>query len=217
MENRIQVFIVDDHPIFRFGLRQIIELDPRFQVAGEAADGLLALDEIKRRRPQIAVIDLDLPRLNGLDLTRELQKLRPPVPAIILTMHNDENMFNAAMDGGARGFILKENAANDLINGLKAVNANEVFLTPSISGYLLRRSQRAAQLRCEVPALAHLTPTERKVLKLIGENLTSKEIGRRLFVSPRTIDTHRNNIAGKLGLHGSHRLLEFALKHQSDL
>jgi DNA-binding NarL/FixJ family response regulator len=215
--NKIKVFIVDDHPIFRQGLRQVLESDPRLVVVGEANDGAEALTQIKTLKPQVAVLDIDLPRTDGLELARELQNLKPSIPAIILTMHKEEHLLNAAMDRGAKGYVLKDNALNEVIGAVLTVAKGDFYVTPSLSGFLVKRSQRAAALQEDQPGLAALTPMERRVLKLIAENKTSREIGKELFISPRTVDTHRNNISTKLQLRGSHKLLEFALTHRSEL
>jgi DNA-binding NarL/FixJ family response regulator len=213
----IQVFIVDDHPIFRQGLKQVIDSDPRLQVVGEAPNATEALERIKALRPHIALLDFDLPDLNGLQLTQALHRLPQPPHVVILTSYKEESMLNAALDEGVKGYILKENAATDLMNGLKAVAAGEAYLSPSISGFLLQRRERREALRTSQPKLAQLTPMERRVLKLIAQNKTSKQIGRDLFISHRTVETHRANICEKLGLKGSHPLLQFALQHQQEL
>jgi len=214
---KIKVFVVDDHPIFRQGLRQVIESDPRMSVIGEAGDGEEALAQIKTVKPHVAVVDIDLPRTDGLELARALQNLRPPIPSIILTMHKEEHLVHGALDRGVKGYVLKDNALNEVLGAVLTVAKGEFYLTPSLSGCLVKRSQRAAALHAEKPALATLTPMERRVLKLVAENKTSREIGQELFISPRTVDTHRNNICTKLELHGSHKLLQFALAHRSEL
>jgi len=213
---KIKVFIVDDHPIVRQGLRQVIEADPRLALVGEAGDGAVALAQIKAAKPHVAVLDIDLPHIDGLELARALQNFRPPIPAIILTMHKEENLVNAALDRGAKGYILKDNALDELRGAILAVAKGDFYLTPSLTGCLVKRGQRASALQAEQPGLATLTPMERRVLKLVAENKTSREIGGELFISPRTVETHRANICEKLNLHGSHKLLQFALDHRSE-
>jgi DNA-binding NarL/FixJ family response regulator len=215
--NKIDVFIVDDHPIFRQGLRQMIQSDPRLAVVGDAGDGAEALARIKTLKPHLAVVDLDLPGMDGLELTRALQNLQPPVPTIILTMHKEERLVLGSLDRGAKGYVLKENALNEALGAIVAVAKGDFYVTPSLSGCLVKRSQRAEALRAAQPGLEALTPMERRVLKLVAENKTSRQIGRELFISPRTVDTHRNNICAKLDLRGSHKLLQFALAHQAEL
>jgi len=215
--NKLKVFVVDDHPFFRLGVRQAIASDPRMVVIGEAGDGTEALAKIKASKPQIAVVDLDMPGTDGLELTRALQKLQPPIPTIILTMHKEERMVIGALDAGARGYILKDNALHEALGAILAVAKGEFYVTASLTGLLIKRSQRAQALQAEQPGLAALTYMERRVLKLVAQNKTSRQIGAELFISPRTVDTHRNNICSKVGLRGSHKLLQFAILHQSEL
>ncbi len=217
MNNPITIYIVDDHPLIRQGLRQAFESDPRLRVMGDAGDGATALDQIRVLRPDVAVIDIEMPGLDGLELIRALQSLRRPVAVLVLSMHKEEQMVNAALDAGVKGYVLKENAIAEAVNAVKAVAAGETYLCASISGYLLRRRQRAEALRSRQPGLDRLTPMERRVLKLIAENQTSRQIALQLFVSIRTIETHRANLCAKLDLHGSHPLLQFALEHKSEL
>lgn len=217
MSEKIRVLIVDDHPIFRDGLRQAIERDPALRVVGEAGDGPNGLKLARELRPDVAVLDVDLPQMNGLDLAGEILDLQLPVGIVMLTMYREENIFNAAMDRGAKGYVLKENAASDIVGCIQAVASGEHYLTASISGYLMRRTARVSQLARKVPSLNDLTAMERRILKLIAENKSSKEIGESLFISPRTVGTHRTNISTKLGLHGSHGLLQFAIEHRSEL
>lgn len=217
MQTPIRVYIVDDHPIFRHGLRQAIEHDPRLRVVGEAGEGAAALQQIKTLQPNVAVLDIEMPGGDGLDVARALQAFQPPIPAIVLTMHKDEPMVNAALDAGVRGYIVKDNAVTEVVEGVKAVAAGQIYLCASVSGHLLRRRQRAEALAQQTPGLNQLTPMERRVLKLVAENKTSREIGQLLFISPRTVETHRARVCEKLNLHGSHPLLQFALAHKSEL
>jgi DNA-binding NarL/FixJ family response regulator len=211
------VFIVDDHPLFRRGVRDVIELEPRFSVVGEAGDGEVALREIKKLKPSVALVDLHMPKLGGLPLVRALCDIKPAVAVIVLTMQSEESTFNAAMDAGAQGYIVKENAVEDAVLGLKTVAAGGVYLSPSIAGYLLKRTRRASALREEKTGLNSLTPTERQVLRLVAENKTNKEIGVELCMSHRTVETHRTHTCQKLELQGARALLQFALEHRSEL
>ena len=217
MSARIKVIIVDDHPLFRQGLRQVIEADPRFQLIGETGDGAAALQLIQERKPDIAVLDVNLPRLSGLEVTRQLQGKRLPTRIIILTMYKEEETFNRALDLGVRGFVLKENAVEDILNSLVTVAEGEHYLSPSISTYLVRRRGRAEELAARKPGLEDLTKAERRVLKLVAEKRTSREIAAELFISPRTVEAHRANISSKLDLRGSHSLLQFALENRASL
>jgi DNA-binding NarL/FixJ family response regulator len=217
MSARIKVIIVDDHPLFRQGLRQVVEADPRFELVAEAGDGASALRLIQQHAPDIAVLDVNLPDESGLELARKLQARKSRIRVIMLTMHKEEETFNQAMDLGVRGFVLKENAIQDILNGIVAVAHGEHYLSPSISGYLVRRHNRSEELAVRKPGLDDLTKAERRILKLIAEKKTSKEIAAELFISPRTVEAHRANICDKLDLRGSHSLLQFALENRSSL
>ncbi|MDB6056018.1 MAG: DNA-binding response regulator [Verrucomicrobiales bacterium] len=216
-QNLIKVVIVEDHPIFRAGLRQVISEDASILVLGEAINGADGLKMARQLNPDVLLLDIDLPEMNGLDVASEINDSQLKMGIIILTMYREENMFNAAMDRGVKGYVLKENAPGDLVACIKSVANGQYYLTASISGYLVRRNARAAELRKKVPTVSDLSPTERRILKMIGENKGSKEIAEVLFISPRTVGTHRTNISIKLGLSGSHSLIQFAIEHRSEL
>jgi len=208
---------VDDHPLFRAGLRQVIQDDDRFELVGQTGDGREAMLFIEKNKPDVAVLDLKLPGMSGLEIARRAQEKRSPTRIIILTMHNEEELCNRAMDHGVMGFILKENAVEEIINAIAAVAEGQHYFSPSVSGHLVRRRQRADSLALEKPGLKDLTKAELRILKLIAMKKTSREIAAELFISPRTVEAHRANISSKLELRGSHSLLYFALSHKSEL
>jgi len=212
---KTKIVIVDDHPLFRSGLRQVVENDPTLMLVGEASDGESALKLILEKQPDVAVLDVNLPDVNGFEIARRLQGKRLPTRIIILTMHKDEETCNRALDIGAKGFVLKENAVEEILKAIAAVAAGEHYLSSSISGYLIRRRNRAEALADQKPGLDNLTKAERRILKLIAEKKTSREIAAELFISPRTVEAHRANICTKLALSGSHSLLQFALENRS--
>lgn len=217
MADEIRIVIADDHPIVRRGLRQAIESDEKLKVVAEADDGEAALRQIQELRPDVAVLDVEMPKLDGFGVARAVIGQRLAVEIIFLTMHKDEDIFNAAMDAGVKGYVLKDSAVSDIGGSIRAVSAGQSYISPQLSTYLLQRGRRAASLVRQRPALSQLTPTERRILKLIAENKTSREIAGELFVSPRTVENHRANICAKLELHGAHALLKFALEHRSEL
>ena len=217
MKDKTRIIIVDDHPIFRRGLKEIIESDGKYIVAAEAGDGESAIQQIKSIKPDVAVVDLKLPRVNGLEVVRAVRALPHPPMIVVLTMQAEEGTFNAAMDAGAHGYMLKENAVSDVLAGLKAVAAGGIFISPSVAQFLVRRHQRASALKEQKKGLTALTPTERRILRLVAENKTNKEIAGELFISHRTVETHRTHICEKLGLSGNRALLAFAFDHKSDL
>ncbi len=217
MNDETKIIIADDHPIFRRGLRQVIEDDARLKVVGDAADGFEALNLIENLAPDIAVIDGQMPQMGGLELARTVKEKNLPVSLIFLTMYRDEDIFNAAMDAGVRGYVLKDNAVADITHCIKAVENGQIYITPTVSHFLLNRSRRAADFAAENPSLQSLTKAERRILRFIAEEKTSREIGEILFIHPRTVNNHRTNICQKLNVHGSNALLRFALKHKSEL
>jgi DNA-binding NarL/FixJ family response regulator len=217
MSDRITVLIVDDHPLFRSGLRQVILADSRFELAGEAGDGEAALKFILEKKPAVAVLDINLPKLSGLEIARKLHGKKISTRLIILTMHKEEELINRALDSGVNGFVLKENAVADILGAIQTVADGGHYLSPSVSGFLIQRRNRAASLSAQKPGLDDLTKAERRILKLIAEKKTSREIAGELFISPRTVEAHRANISGKLDLRGAHSLLQFALENRSSL
>jgi DNA-binding NarL/FixJ family response regulator len=217
MSCSVKTLIVDDHPLFRHGLRQLISTHPRFEVVDEANNGQEGLDKVDKHQVEVLILDISLPGLNGLEVARRLQVNRSPVKVIILTMHGDEELFNKAMNLDVRGYLLKENAVTEIVDCLQTVAAGDYYLTPTMSACLLKRRRRSEALQASEPSLNDLTTAERRVLSRIGDNRTSKEIAREFCISHRTVEAHRANICGKLGLHGSNRLLQFAIEHRSEL
>ncbi|HNB72284.1 MAG TPA: response regulator transcription factor [Acidobacteriota bacterium] len=217
MSPEIRIVIADDHPVFRRGLQMVITSDPMLKVVGEASGGTEAVSIIETLHPDVAVLDIDMPDKNGFDVVRRVQTL-PSVPKIVfLTMHQDEALFNGAFDLGVQGYLLKDSAVTDIIKSIKAVAAGEHFISSSLSTFLVNRSRRSVSLLERKPTIEDLTPTERRVLRLIAENKTSKEIADLLCISLRTVENHRAHICQKLDLRGAHALLKFALTHKQEL
>ena len=217
MSKPTRILIADDHPIFRRGLRDVVQEEASVQLLGEARDGAEALRLIEELKPQVAVLDHDMPKLNGLQVALAIRRQKFPVALVMLTMFKEERLFNEAMDAGFLGYVLKENAASDLIECIHAVAAGRAFISPVLSPFLLQRGTRARTLSEEKPGLDKLTPAERRILKLIATDFTSKEIAAQLGLSHHTVENHRANISAKLGLSGSHSLLKFAFDNKSSL
>ncbi len=217
MKTPTKILIADDHPIFRKGLCEVIAEDPSLQVVRETGDGAEALRLIELLRPTMAILDIHMPKLNGLQVMRSLWEKRSPVKVILLTMHEDEDLFNEAINLGVGAYVLKENAVTDLLKAVRCVAEGKTFVSSSLADLLLRRSQQSAALRREKAGLELLTATEGRILKLIAEDKTTKEIAVSLGISTRTVDTHRQNISHKLNLSGSHSLLKFAYDNKSKL
>ncbi len=217
MKRKFKLLIVDDHPVFRRGLREIIGESSGFQIVGETSDGVTALHLAKELKPDIAIVDIDMPQMNGLETVRAFQKNELCVNVIFLTMYKEEDMFNAAMDLGVKAYIVKDNAADEILTALEKVAINEPFISQSMSNMRQRRNDRVKELLLSKPQIEDLTAAERRILKLIAEDHTSKEIAGKLQISTKTIENHRQNICHKLKLHGSHSLLKFAFEHRSHL
>jgi DNA-binding NarL/FixJ family response regulator len=216
VQNEIKVVIADDHPIFRAGLKQIIESSPRCKVIGDAPDGQSALRMVEELRPDVAVLDINMPSLNGMSVVEQIRQKRLPGEIIFLTMHGEEAMFNRALGLGVKGYVLKDSAVTDIVNSINAVVGGQSFTSPAVTSYLFKRiSNRAASN--QLPGIADLSLTERKILSLIAEYKTSKEIADELHIHYRTVENYRSSICTKLNLRGSHSLIKFALQHQSEL
>jgi DNA-binding NarL/FixJ family response regulator len=216
MEN-ITIIIADDHPIVRKGLRETIEEESNFMVLAEVDNGQKAIEAIEKFSPKVTILDVDMPIMNGFEVARAIREKGFATEIIFLTMHRDEDLFNEAIDLGAKGFVLKDSALTDIIECIKTVAASGHFASHALTSFLINRSRRAIGLSEKQPSINDLTLTERRVLRLIAENLSTREIGEQLFISPRTVEKHRENICQKLALQGSHSLLKFALQHKSQL
>jgi DNA-binding NarL/FixJ family response regulator len=214
MDAKTRVLIADDHPIFRSGLRQVIEADGSMCVIAEADDGATALKLIREHQPDVVVLDINMPGLSGFDVVSSMRKEQLSGEVVLMTMHNEEAMFAKAVNLGVRGYVLKDSASTDILNCLQAVRKGQNYASADLTKYLFKR---ASGQSTPVAGLDSLTPTERRILALIAEYLTSREIADQLGVSVRTVENHRNNICAKVGVHGSHALMKFALQHQSEL
>lgn len=217
MNREINVLIADDHPIFLQGLKQVIESAQNINIVGTASDGETALRLIEEINHDIAILDINMPGMSGLDVAKAVRERSIAISIIFLTMYKEEDLFNEAMEWGVMGYVLKENAVSEIVNAVNTVSAGNYYISPSISGYLVNRKMRADELTKEKPGLEKLTATERKILRLIVEGKTSKEIAAVLFVSYKTVENHRTNICNKIEIHGSHALLKFAFENKSRL
>jgi DNA-binding NarL/FixJ family response regulator len=215
MPEQITVLIADDHPIFRKGLREIITAEPSLKLVAELEDGASALQAIRSQLPQVAVLDVDMPQQDGITVARTIKEEGLPVAVVLLTMHRNERFFNAALDLGVAGYVLKDSAVSEIVSAIRAVKAGKRFVTPLLTDYLLNRRQAQTQSEART-GLSSLTDAERRVITLIAQYKTSQEIADELFISVRTVDRHRANIANKLDLKGAHALLHFALEHKDE-
>jgi len=208
MSDEIRIVIADDHPIVRKGLRQVIEEEPDLRVVAEAGDGEAGLALIQKLQPQVAVLDLDMPKLDGFAVAGEI---------IFLTIHSEVDLLHRAMDLGGSGYIVKESALVDIVNGVRSVAAGRPFVSPSMTSALLERRTRAQALEGTTPGLGDLTPSERRILSMIAVGKPTSVIAAELYIHQRTVETHRASICHKLQLNGANSLLRFALEHKAEL
>ena len=215
MTNEIRIVIADDHPLMRQGLTQVIKMEPNLNVVGEAANGHDALMMIEELKPDVAILDVDMPHQDGFQVARELLANKNPAAIIFLTIHSEEQMFHAALDLGAKGYVLKDSAIDDIVTAINEVVAERSFTSLPMTTYFTRRQNYNAVPDQQQIGLRQLTPTEYRILKYLAEYKTNKEIAEELSVSPRTIETHRSRICQKLNLSGSHALMKFAVQYKS--
>ncbi|MDH3943842.1 MAG: response regulator transcription factor [Anaerolineae bacterium] len=211
----IRILLVDDHPVVRQGLRQILESDPAFTVVGEAADGLAALELVAALHPDVVILDLALPSLNGIEVARRIAKDRKTIRTLILSMHNNEAYVLEAFREGILGYVLKESATKDLVLAVKEVAAGRRYLSPPLSERSLQKfADRISS--SSLDPYDTLTDREREILHLLADGLGRSQIAHRLKISARTFDTHRTNLMRKLNFDNPADLIKFALQHSID-
>ena len=217
MKDKLTILIADDHPMIRDSLRNAIESNAEWEVAGEAQDGEAALELINKLQPAIVILDISMPVRNGFEVVSALRQKKVQTQVIFLTMHRNEDFFQRALDLDVRGYVLKDSAVIDVVSAIKAVSRGEHYTSPALTSYLIRKRSGGSSAASSEQGLGlhSLSPTERRVLELIAEYKTSRDIAEELNTSPRTVETHRTNICQKLGLHGRHALMKFALENKS--
>jgi DNA-binding NarL/FixJ family response regulator len=215
MAERIRVVIADDHPVVRRGLRGILEESDALEVVGEAADGEAALELIERLVPHVAVLDVDMPKRDGFGVAREVIRRKLSTKLIFMTLHNDGELFRAATELGVHGYLLKDSAMLEIVAGVSAVAAGRPYFSSEVTMRMLQ-AREPAEPRVE-DVTSRLTPSERRIMQLIAEGQSSKEIGAALQIHYRTVENHRTNICRKLGLEGANALVRFALQNKSKL
>jgi DNA-binding NarL/FixJ family response regulator len=209
---QIRILLADDHTIIRSGLRLLLEQQPDFKVVAEAANGHEAVRLVAEHHPQVAVLDIGMPQLNGIEATREIVTQEPQCQVVILSMHSDEGYVLRALKAGARAYILKNAAEADLIRAVRTVTEGKSFFSPAISKLLLEDYVRQVREKEVEDSYDLLTPREQQILQLIAEGRSNKEIANILNLSPYTVETHRGNILQKLNLHGVPELILYAVR-----
>lgn len=212
--SKIKILIADDHPVFRNGLKQLISEDPSIEIIGIAENGEKALQIINELKPGIAVLDVDMPVMSGIQVLKSLVKSKTDIKIIFLTVFASQEIFDKAMNLGISGYLLKDSAVTDIIECIHKVADGNYYISPSVSGFLINRKDKQKKLEKDNPSLNELTKTELNILKLVADGKTSREIGDELFISHKTVENHRTNISHKLNLTGSNNLIKFAIKNR---
>ena len=212
MTAKIRVLVADDHTIVRQGLVGILAASPEIEVVGQAADGHEAVEKSLEARPDVAVLDVSMPRLNGMEAARRIHEALPATRILVLTMHDDEEYVLKMVRAGASGYLLKDSAASELIAAIKSLRAGQTYFSPHATKALAEAYQHP-EPQAENP-YERLTDREREIFQLVVEGKTNKEIGEILFISPKTVDNHRTRLMEKLGIHSAADLVRYAAKHK---
>lgn len=210
--NQVKILLVDDHTILRKGLAALLNEEARFSVIAEAEDGRSAIEKTRTLNPDVVILDISMPSLNGLETARQLKKERPQTKILILTMHDSEEYIINALKLGVSGYLIKRDAPDELINAINAAMKNEIFLPPSVSTKLVNNlMQKDIKIGEKEERFASLTPREREILQLIAEGSTNREIAEKLFISPKTVKAHRSNLMEKLDVHNTAEITQYAI------
>jgi len=210
--SQIRILLADDHSVMRTGLRLVLERQPDFEVVAEASDGRQAVALAQQHLPEVVVMDIGMPNLNGIEASRQLTAALPQTSIVILSMHSDESYVLRALKAGARGYLLKESAEPDLIAAVRAVHAGKAFFSPAVSRMLVEDYVRRLQDREIEDSFELLTNREREILQLIAEGKSNKEMAAMLNLSLYTVETHRGNLMEKLNLHTVPELIMYAVR-----
>ncbi|MDX2150268.1 MAG: response regulator transcription factor [Bryobacteraceae bacterium] len=208
----IRVLLADDHSVVRQGLRAWLERSPKVQVVGEAADGREAVALAEELKPEIVVMDIAMPNLNGIDATAQIMRRNPDTKVIVLSMHADEGYILRALGAGAKGYLLKESTETDVLPAVESVREGKPYFTPSIARILLEDYVRMLRQNNQQDSYDLLTEREREVLQLLAQGKTNKEAAQLLDLSPHTIESHRTNLMQKLNLHNTAEIVLYAVR-----
>lgn len=208
----IRVLLAEDHTIVRKGLRSLLDAEPGIEVVGEAEDGRQAIEKVEQLMPDVVLMDITMPVLNGLEATRQIKKLFSQIKVLILTVHSTEEYIFQILQAGASGYLIKQAAVEELISAIQAVYRGDTFLSPSMSRIILKESSRQTSTTTEKDNLARLTDREREVLQLVAEGRSNREIAQLLHVTVKTVEAHRAHVMEKLDLHSAAELTRYAIR-----
>lgn len=208
----IRILLADDHTVMRRGLRLLLESQPEFSVVAEAADGRQAVEQAEATQPDVAVVDIAMPNLSGIEAAQRISAALPHIGILILSMHSDEGYVLRALKAGAKGYLLKDSAEGDLIEAIKVVHQGKTFFSSEITKMLVADHVREIRTRGAEDSYDLLTSREREILQLLAERKSNKEIAVALNLSPYTIETHRRNLQEKLNLHSLADLILYAVR-----
>jgi DNA-binding NarL/FixJ family response regulator len=209
---KVRIILADDHTVMRAGLRALLEHQPGLEVVGEAEDGRQTVELACAHVPDVVVMDIAMPILNGVEATRRLIRQQPTISVVILSMYSDESYVMRALEAGAHAYLLKDSAVTDLIRAIEAVSQGKSFFSPKISRILAEEYVRALKQKGVADSYELLTSREREILQLLAEGKTNKEVATSLNISVYTAETHRGNILQKLNLHSSAELVLYAVR-----
>ena len=209
---QIRILLADDHNVMRGGLRLLLERQQGFRVVGEASDGRQAVEQAEETKPDIIVLDIAMPNLSGIEAAQRISALLPQTRIIILSMHADESYVLRALKAGAKGYLLKDSAENDLIEAIRAVDEGKAFFSPEISNIMVEDYVREMKRRGAEDSYELLTPREREILQMLAEGKSNKHIATVLDLSLYTVETHRRNLQDKLNLHSFAELILYAVR-----
>jgi two-component system, NarL family, response regulator NreC len=212
MAEKLRLMLGDDHTLVRHGLRKILEERQDWEIVGEADDGRSAVKKALALQPDVAILDIGMPLLNGIDATRQIVHKAPNVKVLILSMHSDETYVTRALNAGATGYLLKDSAGKDLIKAVTAVSQGEAFFSPAVSRLMLDDYMRRAASSGVTDRYDTLSDREREIFQLVAEGRSNKEVAELLGISPATVETHRARILQKLDIHNTAELVLYAVR-----
>jgi DNA-binding NarL/FixJ family response regulator len=210
----VRILVVDDHAVVRRGIRALLESHATWVVCGEATTGRAAVEQCRQLRPDIVVMDLSLPDLNGLEATRQILKESPSTEVLVLTMHHSEELARDVLEAGARGYVLKSDADGNLVAAVESLQQHKPFLTSAVTEFVLDAFRRRAETAKDDLATVALTPREREIIQLVAEGHSSKEAAAKLGLSVKTIETHRTHVMRKLRLRSVTDLVRYAIRNK---